>query len=72
MDAQNIGMDANLYSLPTELLILIFKNLEFEDILTMRLTCHRFKSIVNNYLLELHMRNDMLVTNQLAPEMQAR
>lgn len=65
-------MDAGLDCLPTELLVAIFKNLNFNECRKLRFTCRRFNDVIVIHLLPLFMKNDMPVTNQLAPEMRAR
>lgn len=65
-------MEASLYGLLTELLSEIYRRLELEDLLSLRLTCRSFNDIILNFVLLLFIKNDMLITNQLAPEMLAR
>lgn len=64
-------MDGFLCNLSTELLINIFKYLPLNDLLTLRLVCHRFNRIITSGL-HLLVKNDLLVTNQIMPEFRAR
>lgn len=64
-------MDACLCNLTTELLIKIFQYLPLEDLFRLRLTCHRFNTIITSGL-HLFVKNDLLVTNQRMPEMRTR
>lgn len=64
-------MEAPLYNLTTEILIKIFKYLSLEDLLNLRLTCHRFNTVITSGM-HLFVKNDVLVTNQLMPVMKAR
>lgn len=64
-------MEVSLHSLTTELLIKIFKYLSFEDQLNLRVTCHRFNTVITSGM-HLFVKNNILVTNQLMPEMRAR
>lgn len=57
-------MCSSLHNLPTELLIKVFKYLNIYDLCNLKLTCVRFKDIVNSSL-HILIKNNFIATNQL-------